>query len=107
MKIENIDTTLEEIQDLGDQMRQINEAVAQVGVRVCACRALYSAFLARRTSRLQHAFALLLPPRHHSILSALTVVFRITPPPPKNSPSACLRTWTRTPWPTSWQSWSR
>jgi uncharacterized protein YoxC len=29
MKIENIDTTLEEIQDLGDQMRQVNEAVAQ------------------------------------------------------------------------------
>ena len=29
MKIENIDATLEEIQDLGDQMRQINEAVAQ------------------------------------------------------------------------------
>lgn len=29
MKIENIDTTLEEIQDLGDQMRQINEAIAQ------------------------------------------------------------------------------
>jgi hypothetical protein len=31
MKIDNIDATLEEIQDLGDQMRQINEAVAQVG----------------------------------------------------------------------------
>ena len=29
MKIENIDATLEEIQDLGDQMRQVNEAVAQ------------------------------------------------------------------------------
>jgi hypothetical protein len=31
MKIDNIDNTLEEIQELGDQMRQINEAVAQVG----------------------------------------------------------------------------
>jgi ABC-type transporter MlaC component len=30
LKIENIDATLEEIQDLGDQMRQVNEAVAQV-----------------------------------------------------------------------------
>jgi uncharacterized protein YoxC len=33
MKIDNIDATLEEIQDLGDQMRQINEAVAQVGTK--------------------------------------------------------------------------
>jgi hypothetical protein len=31
MKIENIDNTLEEIQEVGDQMRAINEAVAQVG----------------------------------------------------------------------------
>jgi hypothetical protein len=37
MKIENIDTTLEEIQDLGDQMRQVNEAVAQVGLESMAC----------------------------------------------------------------------
>lgn len=33
MKIENIDSTLEEIQEVGDQMRVINEAIAQpVGV---------------------------------------------------------------------------
>jgi hypothetical protein len=29
MKIENIDNTLEEIQEVGDQMRVINEAIAQ------------------------------------------------------------------------------
>lgn len=29
MKIENIDTTLEEIQEVGEQMRVINEAISQ------------------------------------------------------------------------------
>jgi hypothetical protein len=37
MKIENIDTTLEEIQEVGEQMRVINEAISQPvgGFQVC------------------------------------------------------------------------
>lgn len=40
MKIENIDTTLEEIQEVGDQMRAINEAVSQVTARSETCRSV-------------------------------------------------------------------
>lgn len=49
MKIENIDTTLEEIQEVGEQMRVINEAISQPvgGFQVCLwwCEGLVSIWL--------------------------------------------------------------